>query len=114
MFKIRGKIFEKIAKGEIKGKRAEVLITTGEDIGEAANAMGYWGARWAYAFVHNGFGLASYSILPFLVLTGLYWLLDYRPFSLLRILIHTMLFMLWFSLFLGFVYILLSRFVNKY
>ncbi len=65
--------------------------------GEAANAMGYWGARWAYAFVHNGFGLASYSILPFLVLTGLYWLLDYRPFSLLRILIHTMLFMLWFS-----------------
>lgn len=72
--------------------------------GEAANAMGYWGARWAYAFVHNGFGLASYSILPFLVLTGLYWLLDYRPFSLLRILIHTMLFMLWFSLFLGFVF----------
>lgn len=72
--------------------------------GEAANAMGYWGARWAYAFVHNGFGLASYSILPVLVLTGLYWLLDYRPFSLLRILIHTMLFMLWFSLFLGFVF----------
>jgi hypothetical protein len=27
------RIFEKIAKGEIKGKRAEVLITTGEDIG---------------------------------------------------------------------------------
>lgn len=72
--------------------------------GEAANAMGYWGARWAYAFVHNGFGLASYSILPVLVLTGLYWLLDYRPFSLLRILIHTMLFMLWFSLFLGFIF----------
>jgi len=72
--------------------------------GEAANAMGYWGARWAYAFVHNGFGLASYSILPFFFFFCLYWLLDYRPFSLLRILIHTMLFMLWFSLFLGFVF----------
>jgi len=33
------KIFDKIGKGLIKGKRAEVLITTGEDIGAAANVM---------------------------------------------------------------------------
>ena len=41
-FTLTGKeqsIFDKISKGLIKGKRAEVLITTGEDIGEAANAM---------------------------------------------------------------------------
>ena len=41
-FTLTGKeqsIFDKIGKGQIKGKRAEVLITTGEDIGEAANAM---------------------------------------------------------------------------
>jgi S-DNA-T family DNA segregation ATPase FtsK/SpoIIIE len=34
----------------------------------------------------------------------MYLLLDYRPFSLLRILIHSLLFMGWFSLFLGFAF----------
>jgi len=73
-----------------------------ENHGEVANVMGLMGARLGYFFVHNGFGLAAFSILPYLVLSGTYLLLDYRPFSLLRILIHSVLFMGWFSLFLGF------------
>jgi S-DNA-T family DNA segregation ATPase FtsK/SpoIIIE len=52
--------------------------------------------------VHNGFGLAAYAILPYIALTGLYLLFDYRPFSLLRIAVHSILFTVWFSLFLGF------------
>ena len=37
--KNQNRILSKIRSGEISGKRAEVLITTGEDIGAAANAM---------------------------------------------------------------------------
>ncbi len=70
--------------------------------GSAKNAMGYYGAKLAFQFVHNGFGLAAYAILPYISLTGLYLLFDYRPFSLLRIAVHTVLFTVWFSLFLGF------------
>ena len=70
--------------------------------GAAQNAMGYYGARLAFKFVHNGFGLAAYALLPCVALTGLYLLFDYRPFSLLRIALHTVLFTVWFSLFLGF------------
>jgi len=70
--------------------------------GAAKNAMGYYGAKLAFKFVHNGFGLAAYALLPYLALTGLYLLFDYRPFSLLRIAVHTVLFTVWFSLFLGF------------
>jgi len=70
--------------------------------GSAKNAMGYYGAKLAFQFVHNGFGLAAYAILPYIALTGLFLLFDYRPFSLLRIAVHTILFTVWFSLFLGF------------
>lgn len=70
--------------------------------GAAKNAMGYYGAQLAFQFVHNGFGLAAYALLPYLALTGLFLLFDYRPFSLLRIAVHTILFTVWFSLFLGF------------
>jgi S-DNA-T family DNA segregation ATPase FtsK/SpoIIIE len=70
--------------------------------GAAKNAMGYYGAQLAFKFVHNGFGLAAYALLPYVALTGLYLLFDYRPFSLLRIAVHTILFTVWFSLFLGF------------
>ncbi len=70
--------------------------------GSAKNAMGYYGAKLAFQFVHNGFGLAAYAILPYVALTGLFLLFDYRPFSLLRIAVHTILFTVWFSLFLGF------------
>jgi S-DNA-T family DNA segregation ATPase FtsK/SpoIIIE len=70
--------------------------------GSAKNAMGYYGAKLAFQFVHNGFGLAAYAILPYIALTGLYLLFDYRPFSLLRIAVHSILFTVWFSLFLGF------------
>lgn len=72
--------------------------------GEAENAMGYIGARLAFTFVHNGFGLAAFSLLPYLAFAGLYLLLNYKPFSLLRIVIHTLLFTGWFSLFLGFAF----------
>ncbi|NBR40250.1 MAG: hypothetical protein EBT93_12680 [Alphaproteobacteria bacterium] len=54
--------------------------------------------------IHNGFGLAAFAILPYMVFMGLYLLLNFRPFSLLRILLHTIIFMTWFSLFLGFVF----------
>jgi len=70
--------------------------------GSAKNAMGYYGAQLAFKFVHNGFGLAAYALLPYVTLTGLFLLFDYRPFSLLRIAVHTILFTVWFSLFLGF------------
>ena len=70
--------------------------------GSAKNAMGYYGAKLAFQFVHNGFGLAAYAMLPYIALTGLYLLFDYRPFSLLRIAVHTILFTVWCSLFLGF------------
>jgi S-DNA-T family DNA segregation ATPase FtsK/SpoIIIE len=70
--------------------------------GAAKNAMGYYGAQLAFKFVHNGFGLAAYALLPYVTLTGLFLLFDYRPFSLLRIAVHTILFTVWFSLFLGF------------
>ena len=70
--------------------------------GSAKNAMGYYGAKLAFKFVHNGFGLAAYALLPYVALSGLYLLFDYRPFSLLRIAVHTVLFTVWFSLFLGF------------
>ncbi len=75
-----------------------------EELGEVKNAMGYLGARWSYIMIHNGFGLAAFAILPYLVFSGLYLLLNFRPFSLLRILLHTLIFMTWFSLFLGFVF----------
>lgn len=75
-----------------------------EELGDVKNSMGYLGARWSYYMVHNGFGLAAFVILPYMVLSGLYLLMNYRPFSLLRILLHTLIFMSWFSLFLGFVF----------
>jgi S-DNA-T family DNA segregation ATPase FtsK/SpoIIIE len=75
-----------------------------EETGDIKNAMGYLGARWSYNMIHNGFGLAAFAILPYMVFMGLYLLLNFRPFSLLRILLHTIIFMTWFSLFLGFVF----------
>ncbi len=75
-----------------------------EDLGDVKNAMGYLGARWAYSMVHNGFGLAAFAILPYMVFLGLYLLIQYRPYSLLRLLLHTLIFMAWFSLLLGFVF----------
>jgi S-DNA-T family DNA segregation ATPase FtsK/SpoIIIE len=66
--------------------------------------MGMLGARLSYTFVHNGFGFAAFALLPWLALTGLYLLFAYRPFSLLRIGIHTILFTVWFSLFFGFIF----------
>lgn len=75
-----------------------------EELGEVKNAMGYLGARWAYTMVHDGFGIAAFSILPVMAFTGLFWLVNYRPYSLLRLLLHTLIFMSWFSLLLGFVF----------
>ena len=74
----------------------------GETKLKAANAMGAIGSSLAFFFMHNGFGLGAFAILPYMVLAGMYLLFDYRPFSLLRILLHTILFVIWFSLFLGY------------
>lgn len=74
----------------------------GETKLKAANAMGAIGSSLAFFFMHNGFGLGAFAILPYMVFAGLYLLFDYRPFSLLRILLHTILFVIWFSLFLGY------------
>ncbi len=65
------------------------------------NSMGYFGAWLSYKFIHNGFGIGSFAFLPYVALSGMYLLLDYRPFSLLRILIHSMLVAVWVSLFMG-------------
>jgi DNA segregation ATPase FtsK/SpoIIIE-like protein len=75
-----------------------------ENNGHAENSMGYMGAKLGYFFVHNGFGLGAFLLLPYIALSGMYLLFDYRPFSLLRILIHTLLLSVWVSLFLGFVF----------
>lgn len=72
--------------------------------GKVENAMGLLGARLGYYFIHNGFGLAAFALLPYLALSGLFLLFGYRPFSLLRIAIHTILFTAWFSLNLGFIF----------
>jgi len=72
--------------------------------GKVENAMGLVGARLGYYFIHNGFGLAAFALLPYIALSGLFLLFNYRPFSLLRIAIHTILFTAWFSLTLGFVF----------
>lgn len=69
--------------------------------GHISNAMGLLGARLGYSFIHNGFGLAAFALLPWMALSGLYLLFNYRPFSLLRVALHTILFTTWFSLFLG-------------
>lgn len=69
-----------------------------------SNAMGLLGAALSRLFVENGFGLAAFALLPVIALTGMYLLFNYRPFSLLRISIHTLLFTVWFSLFLGFIF----------
>ena len=67
-----------------------------------ANAMGSIGSSLAFFFVHNGFGFAAFGLIPYMVFAGLYLLFDYRPYSLLRILLHTILFVIWFSFFLGY------------
>ncbi|MCC7299249.1 MAG: DNA translocase FtsK 4TM domain-containing protein [Bacteroidia bacterium] len=72
--------------------------------GDVGNAMGLLGARLSYWFVHNGFGIGAFAMLPWLALCGMHLLFNYRPFSLLRIAIHTVLFTVWFSLFLGFLF----------
>jgi len=72
--------------------------------GHISNAMGLLGARLGYTFINNGFGFAAYALLPWLALCGLYLLLEYKPYSLLRIAIHTLLFASWFSLFLGLIF----------
>jgi len=72
--------------------------------GKVENAMGLVGARLGYYFIHNGFGMAAFALLPYLALSGLFLLFGYRPFSLLRIAIHTILFTAWFSLTLGFIF----------
>lgn len=72
--------------------------------GKVENAMGLLGARLGYYFIHNGFGLAAFALLPYIALSGLFLLFSYRPFSLLRIAIHTILFTAWFSLTLGFIF----------
>ena len=70
--------------------------------GKSTNAMGSIGSGLAFFFMHNGFGLGAFALLPYIILSGLYLLFDYRPFSLLRILTNTILFVIWVSLFLGY------------
>jgi S-DNA-T family DNA segregation ATPase FtsK/SpoIIIE len=72
--------------------------------GKVENAMGLVGARLGYFFIHNGFGMAAFALLPYIAFSGLFLLFGYRPFSLLRIAIHTILFTAWFSLTLGFIF----------
>lgn len=72
-----------------------------EHNGEVSNAMGLLGARLGFLFVHKGFGISSFLLLPVLALTGLRLLFNYRRYSLLRLSIHTLLITIWLSLFLG-------------
>lgn len=69
-----------------------------------SNAMGLMGVYLSKFFIENGFGLAAFSFLPFLALCGLNLLFGYKPLSLIRVAIHTLLFTIWLSLFLGFIF----------
>ncbi len=71
--------------------------------GNIHNAMGYFGWALSSFFIEKGFGLAAFAFLPWITFSGLYLLFDYRPFSLLRMAIHTLLFSVWLSLSLTFI-----------
>lgn len=79
-------------------------LIAGSESGQdhASNALGLLGAKLGFWFVHSGFGLAAFALLPLIFLTGMYLLAGWRPFSLLRLAIHTLLFTAWFSLLLGY------------
>ncbi len=83
---------------------ADLLNGPGSDAEPAANAMGLLGAKLGYIFINNGFGLAAFLLLPFTFLSGAYLLFDYRPFVLIRIAIHSIIFGVWLSLCLGFAF----------
>ena len=86
--------------------RADQDLLNGQDSGgePAANAMGLMGAKLGGIFIHNGFGLSAFLLLPFTFLIGAWLLFDYRPFVLMRIAIHSLLFGVWLSLCLGFAF----------
>ena len=58
----------------------------------------------SFWFIHNGFGLGAFVLLPLIALGGLHLLFNYKPFPLLKTTFHTVLLTVWISLFLGFVF----------
>lgn len=72
-----------------------------EHNGEVSNAMGLMGAKLGYIFIHKGFGIAAFLLLPVIALFGVRLLFNYQRFSLLRLSIHSVLIIIWFSLFFG-------------
>ena len=70
----------------------------------AANAMGLLGAWVSYLFVYKGFGAAAFLLLPFILALGVYLLSGWKPFSLLALLVHSLLMVAWVSLLLGFLF----------
>lgn len=75
-----------------------------EHHGKVSNAMGLFGAKLGYWFVLKGFGFAALFMLPVIFLTGTWLLINYRPLQLIRLGLHTVLFVVWFSLLLGFIF----------
>ena len=68
----------------------------------AANAMGFMGAWLSYVFIHKGFGLAAFLLLPFLALSGMNLLNNNKPFTLLAVFVHSLLAASWLSLLFGY------------
>jgi len=72
--------------------------------GSMENALGLLGAWLGYIFVHNGFGIAAFLLLPMLSLLGLWLFFDYKPFLIIRVAIHSLLLMALLSLGLAFIF----------
>jgi len=69
---------------------------------EVHNICGSWGARTAFYFLNNCFGLASFIIPPFMILAG-FRLMNVYKIRLVKKFAVMMLFMLWLSVCLAFV-----------
>ena len=66
------------------------------------NSCGSLGARAAYFFLHESFGLASFLIIPFLIILGLRLMKVFR-IKLIRKVILGLFMMIWTSVFLAFI-----------
>jgi DNA segregation ATPase FtsK/SpoIIIE, S-DNA-T family len=67
------------------------------------NFMGRLGAISAQWFIKQWFGIASFLFIPLLILSGFRLLFEIHLFSLKKALVYSMFFLIWTSVFLGFV-----------
>ena len=90
------------------GQLDQSIVTTTEDISlqdaglEAENWLGLFGAIIAHHFMFQYFGIASFLIPPFLFLIGFKIVFKKEILSISKSFVFTLFFLLWISLFLGY------------